>query len=138
MREIFDRLFKDYSPFLFAQEPIVNFEAGIKNCPVCGAPLKVLKSRSKKVYTLHIGGFIAPETIIECPNCNNKQKYHSSELLQLVPPRSNFGYDVMIYIGKGLFLRNRQELEIKTELAEKNIPISESEISYLAKKFIVY
>ncbi|MEA3457715.1 MAG: transposase [Candidatus Thermoplasmatota archaeon] len=45
---------------------------------------------------------------------------------------------MIVYIGKAMFLQNHQESEIKRELAEKNIPICESEVGYLAKKFIIY
>ena len=139
LHEILNRLIDNCLPFsLFAQKPIIKFESKIRTCPFCGTPLSVQKTRSKTVFTLHIGGFRAIEKITECTNCNNTQKYQSEELLQIVPPFCNFGYDVIVYIGKAMFLQNRQESEIKSELAEKNIPISESEVSYLAKKFIIY
>jgi len=49
-----------------------------------------------------------------------------------------FGYDVMVYVGRTMFLRFRNVKESKQELAEKHVTISKREISYLAQKFIVY
>lgn len=45
---------------------------------------------------------------------------------------------MIVYVGKALFLRYRNETEIQTALNDKNIPISIREIGYLGKKFIVY
>lgn len=56
----------------------------------------------------------------------------------LVPKRCNFGYDVLVYVGEAFFLCSRNNDQIVKDLREKNVNISRSEISYLAKKFIVY
>lgn len=42
------------------------------------------------------------------------------------------------HIGKALFVHCRNESDIQTELATRNIPISLSEIAFLGKRFIVY
>jgi hypothetical protein len=55
-----------------------------------------------------------------------------------VPPGANFGYDVLVCIGKALFLKHRNVQEVVVELREKNIDISPREVSYLGKKFITY
>ncbi|MDL1988953.1 MAG: transposase, partial [Deltaproteobacteria bacterium] len=57
---------------------------------------------------------------------------------KLVAPKSKFGFDVMVSVGKSLFLRCRGEKEIQHKLIERNIPISIREIGYLGKKFIIY
>jgi len=44
----------------------------------------------------------------------------------------------MVYAGKALFLRYRNEEEVVAELAQKNLQISPREISLLGMKFIVY
>ncbi|NBB81620.1 MAG: transposase [Verrucomicrobia bacterium] len=44
----------------------------------------------------------------------------------------------MVYAGKALFLRNRNEEEVVAELAEKNVGISPREVSYLGMKFVTY
>jgi len=54
------------------------------------------------------------------------------------PYRCRYGYDVMVYAGKAMFLRCRNEGEIHLELADKRVRISKREVSVLARKFIVY
>ena len=87
---------------------------------------------------MHIGGFLTRETLLKCGNCANRKIYDSEELLKLVPPGGTYGYDVMVHIGESMFFGHRQAMEIQAELRERNIPISVSEVEYLAKKFIIY
>ena len=71
-----------------------------------------------------------------CKQCN--RTYRSEELCALVPSASNYGYDVMVYIGESTFFNHRQAKEIQASLRKRNISISASEIDYLSKKFIIY
>ena len=48
-----------------------------------------------------------------CQPCGHT--YRSEQLCGLVPPGANFGYDVMVYAGKALFLRHRSEAEVVTQ-----------------------
>lgn len=98
--------------------------------------MQVQKTRRKTVATLDIGKFVSKETVLTCPECG--KKYTSTELRGIVPPRCTFGYDVLVYVGKALFLYCRSDQEIIHELWSKNIDISRSEIAYLAKKFVIY
>ena len=88
------------------------------------------------VSTLHVGRFRAREVFLICKKCGSV--YRCEELCSLVPPGANFGYDVMVYAGKALFLRYRTEEEVVAELAQESIQISPREISLLSMKFIVY
>ena len=88
------------------------------------------------VSTLHIGRFHAREVFLCCKPCGHA--YRSEELCALVPDGANFGYDVIAYAGKSLFLRHRNEAEVVAELAERNVQISPREVSLLGMKFIVY
>jgi len=112
----------------------VNFGLEQKDC--CSKPLKVLKTKRRSVITLHIGGFIAAETIGICTACG--RTCGSPELARLVPAGCNFGYDILVYVGQALFLRHRRSQDICDELATHNIRISPSEVEYLARKFIIY
>jgi hypothetical protein len=56
----------------------------------------------------------------------------------LTPHGATFGFDVIEYIGRALFIGCRAESQIRSELAVRNVAISESEISFLGKRFIVY
>ena len=87
---------------------------------------------------MHIGGFLTRETLLKCDNCANRKIYGSKELSELVPQGGNYGYDVMINIAESMFFGHRQAPEIQADLRRRNIPISVSEVEYLAKKFIIY
>jgi len=64
--------------------------------------------------------------------------HRSEQLCNLVPPGANFGYDVLIYVGKALYLTHRSEEDVVAELDRKNIHISPGGVSLLGRKFIVY
>lgn len=85
---------------------------------------------------MDIGAFWAKETELECPRCG--AIYFSNELRKLVPVHCTFGFDVIEYVGKALFLRSRNNQEIMEELISENISISEREVSFLGQKFITY
>jgi hypothetical protein len=59
-------------------------------------------------------------------------------LSQLVPSGCTFGYDVLVSVGKALFLRNQRVEEIVEKLSTQHVHLSPSEASYLGKKFVVY
>jgi hypothetical protein len=88
------------------------------------------------VVTLDIGPFRAKEIVLQHPE--DHVLYPSEELKALTPYRCTFGYDVIVYVGYALFVHCRSELQIMKELAEKNISISDREISFLGKKFVTY
>ena len=121
---------------LFEMPPIIMFGPKEERCPDCGVLLKALKTRTRSVVTLHIGPFRARELVLICDKC--RRTFASEELCGLVAPSCNFGYDVMVYVGKALFLRHRSASEICAELGAINIGISASEVGALGKKFIIY
>ncbi len=78
------------------------------------------------MYTLDIGGFVCRETILKCPE--DDSVYISEELQRLVPYKCTFGFDVMVHVGKALFIRCLGEQEIINEMYERNIAVSDREI----------
>lgn len=125
------------SPKLFSLTPIIHFKPERGTCPDCHIKLKVQKTLpDKKIATLAVGDLIAHETVYHCEKCGHI--FHSRELRSLIPEKCNFGFDVIVFIGKSLFLRCRNYQEILSELKQKNVTISVSEIGVLAKKFVVY
>jgi hypothetical protein len=98
--------------------------------------MKVVKTREKKVVTLDIGAFRAKEIILQ--RSEDKVLYSSRELKALAPYRCTFGYDVIVYVGYGLFVQCWSDQEMRQALAERNISISDREISFLGKKFVTY
>lgn len=124
--------------YLFTQPPLLPFRSERINCPVCREPLKVNKTRRKTLHTLHLGRFRVWETFLECKSCENKTIYSAEQLRALAPSGGRFGYDVMVFVGKALFLQHRRADEIIEQLLERNIPISASGLEYLGKKFVVF
>ena len=129
-----DKITRDICPAsLFKERPTIYFytqvSAGRKD------DLRVLKSREKNVVTLDIGAFRARETIL---HDGNGAVYHSRQLRELTPYRGTYGYDVLVYVGRALFVDCRSEQQIIEHLARRNVLISQREIGFLGKKFITY
>lgn len=120
--------------YLFYQKPTLYFHAK-KRCH-CGAATTLRKTCKKTIATGDIGEFKAVEIQTCCNHCDIV--YRSEELRSLTPHRGKYGFDIIEYIGKALFLHCRNERDIQSDLAIKNIPISLSEIAFLGKRFIVY
>jgi hypothetical protein len=123
---------------LFPHPPVLASRPTRETCPHCGAKLKVYKTRPRSVVTLHIGAWGIQETLLHCNQCPAGTVYSSEALAQLVPPRCSFGYDVLVYVGQALFQRYRTSLEVRQELAARNVSISTSEIHHLGRMFIIY
>ena len=128
-----DKITRDHSPAsLFKERPTIYFYPQDKGCH---GDLKVLKSREKNVVTLDIGPFRAKETVFH--TCDGTV-YPSRQLRALTPFRCTYGYDVLVYVGRALFVHCHSEQQIVEALGKKNVLISPREIGYLGKKFIAY
>jgi len=121
---------------LFPKRPIIPFRPETDECPACDSRLHVQKTRTKTVVTMDIGAFRAKETVLFCPK--DQTIFTSAQLRSLVPEQGSFGFDVIVEVGLALFVRCRNNQETMKELAAKNVFVSEREISYLGRKFIVY
>ena len=132
-----NRLFSSVTPkALFRQAPELMFAPSLCGCPCCNGKLTVRKTRQKTIGTLAMGMLRTHETVLECSTCKNC--YGSEDLLRLVPHRSRFGYDIIVYIGKSMFLQHRNEQEIRGYLETRGLRISGSEVHHIARKFIIY
>ena len=122
---------------LFPSAAVIHFRPKEHTCAMCHEALKVQKTNpDRRAATLAIGNFIAHETLCYCPVC--RRVFRSAEFRRLIPEHGNFGYDIIVFVGKSLFLRCRNYQEMRVELQQSNIRISESEIAFLAKKFVLY
>lgn len=119
---------------MFQDKPTIYFYPQDNGCRQ--GDLKVLKSRKKTVVTLDIGPFCAKETILI--DSSDGTAYHSQQLRSLTPYRCTYGYDVLVYVGYGLFVHSHSEQQIIEQLAHKNVSISQREIGFLGRKFIAY
>ena len=121
--------------YLFSQRPRLHFSPATTWCQ-CGSDLILLKTQKKTLATLTIGPFEALETQRHCRHCG--VIYRSEELRSLTPHRGQFGFDVIEYIGRALFVQCHNARAVQAALAARNISISSSEIGFLGKRFIVY
>lgn len=69
------------------------------------------------MFTLDIGEFWAVEKVLQCPK--DGTIYTSEQLRSLAPHRCTFGFDVMTYVGKALFINSRSDQEIIKELSKE-------------------
>lgn len=121
----------------------IHFKAPDGFCCICSRVLLVLKTQRTTVFSIKYREFFAVETLLFCPehkyNGNSIIKYDSPELNQIVPPYSNYAYDVAAHIGISRFLHHKQKSEIQHELKiEYGIKISDSGITHLSDNFLIY
>ena len=117
---------------LFPEKPTIDFYPCSEGAQ---GDLRVIKRSKKNVVTLAIGPFCARETVLQD---SQGSIYHSRQLRALSPYRSTFGYDVLVYVGRALFIEGYNERQIIAALGRKNVNISAREIGFLGKKFIIY
>jgi hypothetical protein len=84
---------------------------------------------------LPLGQWIARETIWSDPATH--QVYASDDLRRLVAPGCNYGYDVLVYVGRKLFVEAQPVRQILTELAQRHVHLSASTVADLGRRFIV-
>lgn len=137
LRRIIDTLTGNLSSGrLFRRAPLITFRAESRICPQCGVKTKVLKTTTRKVATLDIGDFMAREILYTCRRCGSV--FRSEELRSLVADGCVIAYDVLVSVGQAFFLNSRTNEQIMLELRQRNVTVCKSEVSYLAKKFIIY
>jgi len=85
---------------------------------------------------MDIGAFIAKQKVLICPHGHGTFK--SGKLQSLAPENGTFGFDVIVEVGFALFVHSRSNREIMAALATQNVFLSEREVSYLGRKFIIY
>ena len=95
----------------------------------------MLKTRTRTVITLPIGPWIARETIWSDPVTH--QVYGSAGLRSLVAPGCHYGYDVVVEVGRKLFVEAQPVRQILTELAQCQVRLSASTVAELGRRFIV-
>lgn len=121
----------------------IDFRSPDGSCCICNSVLCVLKTQKTTIISLKYGVFYSVETLLFCPehkyDGNSIIKYDSPELNQIVPPYSNYAYDVSVHIGLSRFLHHKQKSEIQYELKiEYGIKISDSGITHLSDNFLIY
>ncbi len=104
----------------------------------------VQKTAPRRGQTLAHGPFEAQETIHVCAS---QCRWPSGALVrrraaclgEALMPQSNFGYDVMVWVGHQRFRRHRQREEIQSRLRDEHgLTISTGEVSELSRRFTTY
>jgi hypothetical protein len=104
--------------------------------PAPGARLwQVLKTHQREVVTLSIGPWIARETIWRLPGTD--QVSGSAQLRRLVAPGCTYGYDVVVEVGRKLFVEVQSVRQIIALLQPSHVLVSASTVADLGRRFIV-
>lgn len=98
--------------------------------------MNIQKTKQRKGIFLDFGTVWFNQKFKYCVGCESV--FDSEELNMLVPEYANFGFDVIEFVGRELFIKNQTESEIVRLLKTRNVDISPSEVTYLGKKFILY
>ncbi len=96
---------------------------------------RVSKTRTRRVVTLALGPFLARETIWRHPTTG--QPYPSAALRRLVAPSCNYGYDVVVAVGRALFLETQPVRTVITQLAAQHVHLSARTVGELGRRFVV-
>lgn len=86
------------------------------------------------MITLSIGPWIARETIWWNPATD--EVYPSDVLRRLVAPGCTYGYDVVVAVGRALFVEAQPVRQIITHLAQRQVHLSASTVADLGRRFI--
>lgn len=111
-------------------------------CPKCFGDMKVQKTRPRSIATIKYGCIDLRILTLACKaGCLNADgtlvTRNPQALNRLVPRRSNFAYDIEVFVGIERYSHFQQREEIQNKLkTERNISISTGEISNLAKRFL--
>lgn len=118
--------------------PRIDFVPQVHRCPMCGNDdLKVVKTKPRTVMTLAEGPFRALETVLGCSLESGCPSVGSEELALLVPPRQQYGYDLIVYVGLQRYLAGQQREEIQEQLRlHKGIELSTGTVSNLCDRFL--
>lgn len=119
--------------------PRIDFIAEMDNCPVCGAPTVVARSKTRTVVTYAEGMFEAVEVQKKCSVAPFHPLIKSEALARIVRPRQRFSYDLIVHVGLLRYLKRKQREEICDELLQKrSIKLSAGTVSNLCNRFLVY
>lgn len=95
----------------------------------------MLKTHRRQGITLPIGPWIARETIWR--NSATQQVSGSADLRRLVAPGCTYGYDVLVEVGRRLFVEAQSVRQIRAQLAQSQVCLSASTVTDLGRRFIV-
>jgi len=98
--------------------------------------MRVKKTIRRCVFSLALGRFVAHQWLYVCPRCG--QEAGGNELNRLVGPGSNLAFDVLVHVGCETFLNQRNVAQVRADLAARGLAVSDSEIRWLARRFLAF
>ena len=101
----------------------------------CGGRLKSLKSQTKQVVSL-AGTYIARRFVSQCTCCG--RVFQDPALSRWVAHGCRTAWDVLVFVGRRLFLDCHGIAQIRAELLARDVPVSKSQIAKLGQKSILY
>lgn len=120
---------------LFSEPKTIPVVPHAEVCP-CGGILKVRKSKKRQVVLLDFGVQNYHLTLKNCAVCGCA--FEPERLNELVPKGGKFGFDVIEFVGRQVFMEHRPEQFVIDALSARNVKVSASEVEVLSKKFIIY
>lgn len=98
----------------------------------------MLKTRTRTVTTLEGGRTTLREVLTHCVD-HPGRVHRSEDLMDMTPPRSAYGWDVVVHIGLQRFSEHRQVSEISKDLlVAHGVDVPERTVHHLATRFIEY
>lgn len=119
---------------MFSEPPVIDFRSPQTVCG-CGAALKSIKSQTKQVVSL-AGVYVARCFVSRCTGCG--RVFQDPALSRWVAHGCRTAWDVLVFVGRRLFLDCHTSAQIRAELLARDVPVSESQIAKLGQKFILY
>ena len=103
----------------------------------------VQKTTPRLGRTLAHGPFEARETVYVCSDgCRWQSGARVTRrpacVRKALVPRTNFGYDVLVFTGLQRFLHQQRRDDIRAALLDRGVPISTGEVSVLSRRFAKY
>ena len=115
----------------------MDFVAEAEQCRHCGAALQAQKSKTRTLTTLATGTIQAREIRKHCVRCPSRPVAVSEALAALAPRQQRYGYDLIAWVGLARYHRNRQRQEIRAELLQQGIRLSDGSLSALCDRFLL-
>jgi len=85
---------------------------------------------------LDVGKIHLKETVKYCPDC--QCVFGSEKICERVPDYCNFGFEIIEFVGRKLFVERFTECGVVDALKVRNVDICRREVAFLGKKFILY
>jgi len=113
----------------------------LESCPKCGKRLSSVGSTAHSAKTVQTlaGEFyvVAYSRVCRTPGCDeNGTHFHASGHLQVSPPYSTYGLDVIAFVGIQREQEHKQFIEIEEMLHQRDVQINDTSVGRLYRLFL--